>query len=90
MPLAGGGTHGELSRRHISTDGIQTTVGARLTRRWDLDPTASVSGPTPDYADGAMPTAAVGSAWPDRLRQLTRRPSAVDIAVTCCNACMLE
>jgi hypothetical protein len=34
-----------------------------------------------DYADRATPTAAVGSAWPDGLLQLTRRPSAVGIAV---------
>jgi hypothetical protein len=41
----------------------------------------------PGYADGATPTAAVGSAWPDGLRYLTRRPPAVGIDRTCCSAC---
>jgi hypothetical protein len=32
-----------------------------------------------------MPTAAVGLAWPDGLRYLTRRPPAVGIDGTCCS-----
>jgi hypothetical protein len=84
-PSDDAGTHRQLTRRHLSTDGIPSTVGARLTRRWRADPTASFSAPTPGYADGSTPTAAVGSAWPDGLRYLARRPLAVGIDRTFCS-----